>query len=267
MIVAINYTVDGKTYSLVKKGDNTWSREANAPNVVGNYALTFKIIENFDGNLRETNIDSSDSRYATCLQVIESIQEKIKLIEYLPDFLQNITEFKVLFDAEGNEFDKLASNKERVINDMFLTTASNDAITRVENFVGIKGLGTLEQRKIYLISLFQKGKKLNEKKFNEITKTISGSNCIVTFFTSEDSNNPEPGNGLIKVQVLSPDYSRDYRYKDIERALKPLIPAHIKLLVIRYFATWTDIYKNFTDWAAINTSTNWKSIKDFIPPQ
>lgn len=265
MIDYIKYTVDGKSYCLIHNKDNTWSNEANAPDVIGNYALLFEISENNGSTI--TKIDSSDSRYATYLQVIESIQEQIKLIEYLPDFLQNITEFKVLFDTEGIEFDKLASNKEKVINDMFLTTASNDAITRVENYVGIKGQGTLEQRKSYLISLFQKGKKLNEKKFKEITKTIIGSDCIVTFFTADDPKNPQTGKGLIKVLVLSPVNNKDYRYADIARALQPLIPAHIKLLVIKYFATWADIVTNFADWATINTSTSWQTINDYIPPQ
>ena len=72
----------------------------------------------------------------------------------------------------------------------------------------------------------------------------------------------------MQVQVLSPDNNKDYRYDDIFRALKPMVPAHIKLLVIKYFATWEDIRNNFADWNAIAANmADWQAVKNYIPPQ
>lgn len=263
MIDYIKYTIDGKTYNLIDNGDGTWSKETNAPEVAGNYSLKFEISEN--GIV--SYVDSSDSRYVIFLQVIEDIERKVFLINYLPDFLQDILEFNVIYDIEDLLLDKLYSNVEKVKNDMFIKSASNDSITRLEKFLRIKGQGTLEQRKSYLISLLQKGKKLNEQKIKRIANTITGSDCIITFYGADELNNPEHGYGLIKVQVLSPDNSKDYRYEDIARALKTLVPGHIKLLVIKYYSTWSDVISNYDNWSAIHSAEDWQIIKDYIPPQ
>jgi len=263
MIDYIKYTVDGVTHSMINSGDGTWRREADAPSVSGNYALLFEISEN--GII--SYIDSADSRYEIYLQVIEGAERKVFLKTYLPDFMQDIFELNVIFDVENENLDKLYADVEKIKNDMFITSASNDAIVRIENFLRIKGQGTLEQRKSYLISLFQKGKKLHEGKIKEIVNTITGSDCITTFYGSNELNNPELGYGLLRVQVLSPDSLKDYRYDDIARALKPLVPGHLKLLVIKYFSVWADVILNYADWSAISTATNWQIIKDYIPPQ
>lgn len=263
MIDYIKYTVDGSTYSLINNGDGTWSKESNAPEVSGNYSLLFEISEN--GII--TFIDGSDSRYDTYLQVIESTERKVFLIKCLPDFLQDITEFQNLFATEDLALDNLYSDVEKVKNNMFITTASIDAIKRLETFLRIKGQGTLEQRKSYLKSLFQSGNKLTEAKIIKLAKTITGSGCIIALFGSDELNNPEPGYCLLRVQVLSPDNTKDYRYEDIARSLKPLVPGHIKLLVVKYFSTWKDIITNYADWSAMYATANWQTIRDYIPPQ
>jgi len=263
MIDYIKYTIDDNTYSLIDNGDGTWSKETDAPNVCGNYALLFEISEN--GIV--SYIDSADSRYSVFLKVIESMERKVFLLQCLPEFLQEITEFQELFNVEDLSLDQLCSEVEKVKNDMFITTASNDAIIRKETFLKTKGQGTLEQRKNYLISLNQKGKKLNRNKIKSITNTITGSDCIVTFFGADEINNPEVGYGVLRVQVLSPDNNKDYRYEDILRALKPLVPSHVRLLVVKYFALWEDVKTNFSDWTAIATRKDWQAVKSYIPPQ
>lgn len=69
------------------------------------------------------------------------------------------------------------------------------------------------------------------------------------------------------MQVLSPDTTKDYKYDDIERAIKPLVPSHIKLIVIKYFALWSDIVSNFSNWGSVKTMNDWQAVKDYIPPQ
>lgn len=263
MINYIKYSIDGETYSLIDNGDGTWSKEANAPEVSGNYSLLFEISEN--GIV--SYLDSSDSRYLVFLQVIESIERKVFLIDMLPDFLRGIHEYNVVFDIENLSLDKLYSDIDKVKNDMFITTASNDSMTRLESFLGIKGMGTLEQRKNYIISLIQKGKKLNENKIKNIANTITGSDSIITFYGAGDNNNPYPGYGVLRLQILSPDKNRDYRYEDIARTIKPLVPGHIKLLVIKYYALWEDVKINFTDWNSIKSLEDWQAVKNYIPPQ
>lgn len=263
MIDYIKYTVDGKTYELINNNDGTWSRSVNAPSVVGLYNLLLEIGQGDS----IVFIDSSDSRYSFYLEVIEEIERKVNLIHYLPPILQEVLEFNVIFDAENIELDYFYDSIKRVGLDALIRTASAKKITRLENFLRFKGLGTLDQRRTYLLSLFRKGQKLNESNIKEITWTITGSDCYVTFYGADEANNPEPGDGLLFVQVLSPDNNKDYRYEDIFRALKPLVPGHIKLIVMKYFATWNDVKTNFADWNAIKNLSSWNDVKNYIPPQ
>lgn len=263
MIDYIKYTVDGKTYELTNNNDGTWSRSLNAPSVVGVYNLLLEIKQGDS----IVYIDSSDSRYRFYLEVMEEIERKTNLIRYIPPVLQDVLEYNVIFDSENVELDYFYDSIKQVGLDAFIRTASAEKITRLETFLGFKGIGTLEQRRTYLLSLFRKGNKLNENSIKEITRTITGSDCIVTFYGSDEASNPQPGIGLLSVQVLSPDNSKNYRYEDIYRALSPLVPGHIKLVVIKYFATWGDVKKNFADWSAVNSLASWRDVKNYIPPQ
>lgn len=263
MIDYIKYTVDGTTYELIDNGDDTWSKQLTAPNVTGNYNLILEISENSS----ITIIDSSDVRYEFYLDVIEEAESRTHVEEYSPNLLRDVLEFNVIYNIQNDELDELYASMKKVEGDLFIRTASASKILEVETFLGIKGQGTLTQRKDYLLAMFQKNTRLTESAIKTVVNTITGSDCIVTFYGSDELNNPDPGYGLLRVQVLSPDSTKDYRYEDIFRALKPMTSSHLKLLVIKYFALWTDVKNNFTDWQAIYNQTDWQSIKNYLPPQ
>lgn len=261
MIDYIKYTLDGKTYDLVNNEDGTWSKEATAPSVVGYYHVVITISE----NRVISQLSSKDPRYNELLEVILGRERTVFLQDLVPDHVSSILEISAIYETENIDFDELYASKDRIINDAFITTASNDAIARQEKFIRIVPEGTLEQRKMYLISMNSRGSKLNEPNIKAIANTITGSDCLVTFFASEELNNPEKGLGLLKIQVLSPD-GRDYRYEDIERALRPLVPAHIKLTVVKYFSLWKDVHDNFADWNVVKAFGTWDALKSYIPP-
>lgn len=263
MIDYIRYTVDGRTYELTDNGDGTWSRQLNAPDIAGNYSLILQVNEN--GVV--TVIDSTDPRYEFFLNVIETAERRVYLQNYVPNVISNVYEFDLIYEIENSELDEIYARIKKNQGDQFIRTASAEKISRLERFFRIKGQGTLSQRRDYLLSLSQKGKKLNETKIKEIANTITGSDCIVKFFGSDEVDNPIPGYGLLRVQILSPDNNKDYRYEDIFRALKPLVPGHIRLLVIKYFSLWKDIKDNYADWNAVKSMNDWESVKNYIPPQ
>lgn len=263
MIDYIKYKIDGQTYNLINNGDGTWTRNLNAPSAAGLYNLILEVGQ--QGII--TYIDSGDPRYNFYLNVILSAERIVYLQDYVPIFMSETKELKELYDIENIEFDKLHAEIEKMKSDMFISTASIDSISRIETFMRIKGQGTLEQRKSYIMSLLQKGNKLSEKVIKDIANTITGSDCIVMFFGADDLSNPEIGNSVLRIQVLSPDNAKDYRYEDIAKAIKPLVPAHIKLVVVKFFATWGDIQSNFSDWNAVATMEDWQAVKSYIPPQ
>lgn len=263
MIEFIKYIVDGKTYELIDNGDGTWSKQLDAPSVIGDYTL--QLIVSDGGNI--ITIDSSDSRYDFYLNVIEQAESVTHVEDYAPNILEDIMEFNVIYDCNNKELDELYASIKKFGGDLFIETASASKILQLENFLGIKGQGTLTQRKDYLMAMMQKNTKLSESSIKTVVNTITGSDCIVTFFGADELSNPDYGFGLIRVQVLSPDSSKDYRYEDIFRALKPMTSSHLKLLVIKYFALWDDVKLNFADWNAVNDMTDWQAVKSYIPPQ
>lgn len=191
---------------------------------------------------------------------------QINLIEYLPDFLKDIDEFKVIMSAETKQFYKLLNEIESNLDNNFIDFMTLETMIRIETFLGIVGEGTLEQRKSYLKALIRKGYKLSETSIKAIVKSITGGLCVVTFFAGNDSLNHSPGQGTLRVQVLSPDYSVDYKFDDILRAIAPYMPAHIKLNIIKYFATWENISIDFQTWDLLKQSkSTWQDIYNYIP--
>lgn len=258
----IKYTVDGKTYQLIDNGDGTWSKELNAPNVAGRYDLLLEV----GSNGIVTYIDSSDSRYNFYLDVVVSAERVVYLEELVPDFVANIREFSIIYDIENKQLDKVFAEIKKIKSDVFITTSSSEALARRESFSGFKGLGTVGQRRSYLISLLQKGHELNEQIIREKVSTITGSQCDIVFYGSDELDNPNFGYSFLRVRVFSPDSSIDYRYEDIERSIKPLVPAHIQLEVSKYFSTWADTLNNYESWDAIyNNAINWQVLYDYLP--
>lgn len=263
MIDYIKFTIDGLDYYLVQNPDGTWEKSVTAPSVAGRYDMILEIMQN--GII--TIVDSTDPRYSFYLEVMEQAESISHIQDYVPKFMADTMELKVIYQAENEELDNIYMESVHLDNNHFIRTASAEVILKLENFLGVKGGGTLTQRKDYLIALMQKGKKLSEGSIKEIANTITGSDCIVTFYGADELNNPNAGEGFLRIQVLSPELNKDYRYEDIFRTIKPMIPGHIKLLVEKYFALWGEISSNFLDWSQVKLRADWGAVKNYIPPQ
>lgn len=263
MIDYIKYTINGKTYSITNKGDNVWEADPKSPSVIGNYNLIFEVSE--DGAV--SFIDSSNPQYEVYLKLIENIQKTYNIKEYLPYYYSDIEEFNILCEIENEELDNIRHEVDKLKSDRFISTYPPDMLEEVERFFGIKSIGSISQRKRYLKSLFQTGVKLNKSMIEGVVKSITGSDCITVFFGADELNNPEPGTGIIRVQVLSPDTTTDYRYEDIHRSLQLLVPAHLKLMVVKYFATWQDIKNDFDTWESVaSLLSTWNDVKSYVSP-
>lgn len=62
----------------------------------------------------------------------------MKLIDYLPQVLKEIYEFKVLSDVGDNELIKLKENIDSIFCEMFLCTAENEGLSRLEEILNLK---------------------------------------------------------------------------------------------------------------------------------
>ena len=264
MITSANYTIDGKVKNLNKGEGDIWSDINQAPNEAGLYPIGISVSNEVG---QTAYIDSSSSKFDLNLMVEEDVKNNISLVEYLPEYLQDIKEFKLIMEAESQKFNELYFIKDKTLDMHFVDYMDIEAITRYETFLGIVGEGTLEQRRSYIRALYSKGDKLSENSIKAVVKSITGGKALVKFFGGDEALNPNPGQGTLKVEVLSPDPEVDYKFDDIIRAIAPYMPAHLKLNLIKYFSTWGDISEAYSDWNSIKQASNWKEIYNYIPPQ
>ena len=264
MISSANYTIDGKAYDLNKEQGNTWSDINQAPNESGVYPIGISVSNEVG---QTAYIDNTWSKFNLNLKVNEDMGNTINLLDCLPEYLQDINEFKLIMEAESRRFNELYFTNNKMLNMQFVDSMDIQTISRYEKFLGIIGEGTLEQRRAYIKALYGKGDKLSESSIKAIVRSITGGKALVKFFCGDEALNPNPGQGTLKVEVLSPDPEVDYKFDDIIRAIAPYMPAHLKLNLIKYFSTWGDISEAYSDWNSIKQASNWKEIYNYIPPQ
>ena len=69
------------------------------------------------------------------------MKPEIELIQYLPEFLQEITEYQQLFGAENPEFGLLYEMADALLNNGFIRTADLQGLKRWEKLLGIPAAG------------------------------------------------------------------------------------------------------------------------------
>jgi len=145
----------------------------------------------------------------------------MKLIEYIPSYLQNIREYKEIFKVEEIEIDKLKKNIEKILEEVIVNTSDNYGLTKYEKIYNIKDTtNDLQTRRYNILS------KINNKipytynwLINKLNNTIGKDNYIVSI----DCNSYK-----ISIEVFS-------LFKDIavllKKDLREQLPANLVVAV------------------------------------
>jgi hypothetical protein len=175
-----------------------------------------------------------------------------KLLVYLPPFYNGVLEMEQLLASEDAEFNEAAGFNVWLVDQSTITRADENRISEWEKLLQIAPMGTLEQRRMMVIATLRGKGKLNEAKIKQIVESFTGdTDAEVTF-----------ANSTLRVRILPPDNGEIFLFPDVERTLLPLIPAHIRLKVERWYCTWGDIKSNKTDWQAVyDDFTTWNDVK------
>lgn len=174
------------------------------------------------------------------------------LINYLPEFLKVIEDYKQLLNSLDIEVENLNDSINYIVDQSSILKADEERIEQWEEFLRISKQGDLYQRKKYIIATLTTVGKLNKTKIQEIVNIYTnGGGAIVEF-----------RNSTIIVKVKPPEGNENYLFPDIERTLNVMKPAHLGLSVIRYYTIWLDVKDNFTSWRELkNTNKTWREIK------
>lgn len=250
-MVYIKATVDGSTVYLQKIYDGTWSIMNEAPSYPGINPITVQIIvEGENINV----IGYNDPTLTEFLKLLVFHKSRTNLIEYLPMIMQEVIEFKAFTDPEDFEIDRLHDDLQEISGNAFILTSSAARVAEWEKDLQIIALGTIAQRKSYVLSFLRSSGKLNEAKIKDVVNAFSGGEALVTFSNSQ-----------ILVQVLLPPEGEEFIFDDISKALEPKLPAHIALLVQRLYGTWNNIKTTYSSWNDVALLTDWQAVKDYIP--
>lgn len=180
-----------------------------------------------------------------------------RMNSYYPEVVRSILEFQGIIDAEYPEFEDLNIAKDRVINDAYLITMSEDRIKRWESLLRITPIAdsTLSDRRDTIIARIRGQGKLN-------TELING---IVEAFTGGTANSWVKDSTLY-VEITPPPENKQYKFANVEQELKLKVPAHLTLNVERNYYTWEEINQNYSTWQDVKDNfTTWNDVHIFVP--
>lgn len=251
MIKSITAKVNNRSITFVSSDGTNWYVSSVSPDAEGVYDVTLSV--ETDSGIVYT-YSTNDAQFGEYLKLYVTNHDS-RLIEYLPEFLREVMEFKALFETEDYEVDILYPSIESIFAEVIIMYCSEERLSQWEEALNIIPKGTVDERRYYVKSVLRGSGKLNEEKIKSIVDAFTGGEAIVTF-----------GSSVITVKILPPNNGEVYRFPDVERALKPLVPAHLGLSVLRYYSTWADIKKNYADWNAVSQAEDWKEIRNYIAP-
>lgn len=152
-----------------------------------------------------------------------------RMINYYPPVIANITDFRALIGAEFPEVESLYDAKEEVLDNAFFTTMNESRIKEWENALKIVPLAdsTIEDRRDVIISRIRGQGKLNSATIKSIVNSFTYGSAKSWI---ED--------GTLYVEITPPANNKQYRFENVEAALRNKVPLHIGLVVRRNYTEW-----------------------------
>lgn len=180
-----------------------------------------------------------------------------RMINYYPQVIQAIMEFKGIVDSESPEIQSLSDGVQRVIDDAYLTIMSIERIEQWENMLGIQPLenSTESDRRDTIIARIRGQGKLNSELINIIVGTFTGGKA-----------NSWIKDSTLYVEITPPPDNKQYRFENVEQELAKKVPAHLGFKVERNYYTWEEIENNYATWEDVETSFGkWEDVLLFVP--
>ena len=180
-----------------------------------------------------------------------------RMIEYYPQVISCIQEFKAIIKAEYPEIEDINAGKDRIIEDAYLLTMTEERIESWEKILGIAPLAnsTLGDRRDTIIARIRGQGKLNTALINSIVNAFTGGKAESWV---EDS--------VLYVIITPTPTNKQYQFANVEQELSKKVPAHLGLKVSRNYFTWGDIKNNHTDWGVVSTELEtWNDVYLFVP--
>ena len=180
------------------------------------------------------------------------------LIRRLPYFWHEYPEIVELMYLLGIECDNINEQQEYVLNDAFIMTMSESRIEEWEKWLDLPPNGTLEDRRLQILSYFAVISKMTRESIQTLVKTLYNGARAQVIFKDSTIN--------IIVKPLPENSNDELDFQRLLNQLKQRKPCHITLHCERWFNTWQDIKDSFETWGQLKTTCKtWQEVYGFIP--
>jgi len=180
-----------------------------------------------------------------------------RMNNYYPQVIQALEEFKSIIDSEYPEFEDLSLAKDRVIDDAYLLTMSEERVEQWENILGIRPLenSSVSDRRDTVIARIRGQGKLNTSLIDSIVNAFTGGTA-----------NSWMEDGVLYVEITPPPSNKQYKFANVEQELKKKVPAHLGFNVRRNYLEWVEVKNTYTTWQNVKGSfSNWNDVYLFVP--
>lgn len=180
-----------------------------------------------------------------------------RMNSYYPQVIQSILEFQAIIDGEYPEIEGVSDSKNRIIDDAYLTTMSEDRLKQWESMLNIQPIenSSISDRRETVIARIRGQGKLNTELINRIVGAFTGGTA-----------NSWVKDGTLYVEITPPPDNKQYQFLNVEQELKNKIPAHLSLRVERNYYTWEEIERTYSTWGDIESNfAKWEDVLLFVP--
>lgn len=170
-----------------------------------------------------------------------------RMINYYPQVIQSIKDFKAIVDSEYPEFESLTECKNRVIDDAYLTTMGEERISQWEQILGITPLAnsSVSDRRETIVARIRGQGKLNTELINSIVNTFTGGTA-----------NSWVEDGILYVEITPPPKNKHFQFANVEQELALKVPAHMGLHVSRNYMEWDEVIVSYPTWQDVQDNFN-----------
>lgn len=164
---------------------------------------------------------------------------RTRMNSYYPTAIRNIADFTAIIDAEYPEFEDLSDGRDKVINDAYLSTMSEDRVEQWEKLLGVRpaaGSTVSDRRNTVIARIIGQGK-LNSQIIKSIVKTFTGSSCKIRL-----------ENSIIRIALDPPKEDKTYVLDDLIKEISSKLPAHLGCSVEIAWKTWDEVNNTYRTW-------------------
>lgn len=176
----------------------------------------------------------------------------VDLNGYLPDILKNVREFKAIMDAENPIIWDIWQAAEDLMNDQFITEATENGVAMREKMLGINPFATdtLEDRKFRLLSRYMEDIPYTRRSLESFLASLCGEDGYrITYKTNDFTVN-------VRVELTA-----KRQVDSVDELLERVLPYNMIYTVELLYNQWQTV-KPFT-WDQMKALT-WRDVKEEV---